>query len=200
MGSRPISLSHLLKTHENGIHRRKKYSKVRESNGEGIIKSWSVNNLIERERLIIIHKWFLFSGFQFEISHLSEIGMLTLSSPISPHNALQNPRPAIRRRLTALNCKGIQLSVPSHCYTAGGDCTSGGVALKSVDVATLGNLCVDLVLNVPELPPASFLDRKAYMERLAASPPDKVSIAQSSMFCVLFIFPFLWNQAQRNEF
>lgn len=115
----------------------------------------------------------LFSGFQFEISHLSEIGMLTLSSPISPHNALQNPRPAIRRRFTALNCKGIQLSVPSHCYTAGGDCTSGGVALKSVDVATLGNLCVDLVLNVPELPPASFLDRKAYMERLAASPPDK---------------------------
>ena len=47
------------------------------------------------------------------------------------------------------------------------------MALKSVDVTTLENLYVDLVLNVPELPPASFLDRKAYIEWLRASPPDK---------------------------
>lgn len=45
--------------------------------------------------------------------------------------------------------------------------------VKDVDVATLGNLCVDIVLNVPNLPPASFEERKDYMERLSKSPPDK---------------------------
>lgn len=45
--------------------------------------------------------------------------------------------------------------------------------MKDVDVATLGNLCVDIVLNVPKLPPASFEDRKAYMEELSTSRPDK---------------------------
>ena len=54
--------------------------------------------------------------------------------------------------------------------------SSAGVVLKAVDVATLGNLCVDIVLNVPNLPPAKKEDRKAYMDRLAASPPDKVWI------------------------
>ena len=119
--------------------------------------------------------------------------MLTLPFSSSPNNALQNPRLPIQSRpFAALNCKGVRLTIPSHCYPARGDHTTGGpaVALKTADVATLGNLCVDLVLNVPELPPASFLQRKAYMERLAASPPDKVSIAQSSLFSVLFIFPF----------
>ncbi|XP_057825659.2 uncharacterized protein LOC131037517 isoform X1 [Cryptomeria japonica] len=45
--------------------------------------------------------------------------------------------------------------------------------LKSVDVVTLGNLCVDIVLNVPELPPSSLEDRYQYMLQLAASNPDK---------------------------
>ncbi|XP_062209976.1 fructokinase-1-like [Phragmites australis] len=44
---------------------------------------------------------------------------------------------------------------------------------KETDLATLGNLCVDVVLSVPELPPAQREERKAYMERLAASPPDQ---------------------------
>lgn len=48
-----------------------------------------------------------------------------------------------------------------------------GVNVKDVDIATLGNLCVDIVLNVPELPPEPLHERKAYMERLASSPPDK---------------------------
>lgn len=45
---------------------------------------------------------------------------------------------------------------------------------KEFDVATLGNLCVDVVLNVPKLPPSSFDERKSYMEQLSKSPPDKV--------------------------
>ncbi|GMH30837.1 hypothetical protein Nepgr_032680 [Nepenthes gracilis] len=47
------------------------------------------------------------------------------------------------------------------------------VAAKDIDVATLGNLCVDIVLNVPQLPPTSFEGKKAYMEQLSLSPPDK---------------------------
>ncbi|KAL5712241.1 hypothetical protein ACHQM5_014432 [Ranunculus cassubicifolius] len=45
--------------------------------------------------------------------------------------------------------------------------------IKDADVATLGNLCVDVVLNVPSLPPASFEERRDYMEDLSASQPDK---------------------------
>ncbi|KAL2323474.1 hypothetical protein Fmac_027853 [Flemingia macrophylla] len=44
---------------------------------------------------------------------------------------------------------------------------------KHVDVATLSNLCVDIVLNVPHLPPPSPLPRKAFMDALAHSPPHK---------------------------
>lgn len=44
---------------------------------------------------------------------------------------------------------------------------------KSVDVVTLGNLCLDIVLNVPVLPPTSVEERYKYMLQLAASNPDK---------------------------
>ena len=54
---------------------------------------------------------------------------------------------------------------------------------KTVDVVTLGNLCVDIVLNVPHLPPESDVEKLEYMKRLASSPPDEVS---SSMFMMLF--------------
>ncbi|KAK2970170.1 hypothetical protein RJ640_019638 [Escallonia rubra] len=61
------------------------------------------------------------------------------------------------------NTKGVQVLRTS----------SGGAAAKEYDVATLGNLCVDVVLNVPELPPPSRQERKAYMDELSKSPPDK---------------------------
>ncbi|XP_031502157.1 uncharacterized protein LOC116265580 [Nymphaea colorata] len=44
---------------------------------------------------------------------------------------------------------------------------------KTVDIATLGNLCVDIVLSVPSLPPTSADEKRAYMEQLSASRPDK---------------------------
>ncbi|KAL6968225.1 hypothetical protein U1Q18_034027 [Sarracenia purpurea var. burkii] len=44
---------------------------------------------------------------------------------------------------------------------------------KEIDVATLGDLCLDILLNVPELPPDSFEERKAYTELLSKSPPAK---------------------------
>ncbi|KAL3531258.1 hypothetical protein ACH5RR_010580 [Cinchona calisaya] len=45
--------------------------------------------------------------------------------------------------------------------------------IKEIDVATLGNLCVDIVLNVPQLPPKPVDQRKAYLDDLSKSPPDK---------------------------
>ncbi|KAH1227431.1 Fructokinase-1 [Glycine max] len=62
--------------------------------------------------------------------------------------------------------RGLEISVPSPSSL------HSNVA-KHVDVATLSNLCVDIVLNVPQLPPPSPLQRKAFMDRLAQSPPDK---------------------------
>ncbi|XP_066384114.1 uncharacterized protein [Miscanthus floridulus] len=49
----------------------------------------------------------------------------------------------------------------------------GEGGMKDTDLSTLGNLCVDVVLSVPQLPPPPREERKAYMERLAASPPDQ---------------------------
>lgn len=47
------------------------------------------------------------------------------------------------------------------------------VGVKEIDVATLGNLCVDIVLSVPKLPPKPLDERKAFMDELSKSPPDK---------------------------
>eukprot|EP00250_Pteridium_aquilinum_P016743 c23270_g1_i1 orf=701-2221(+) len=44
---------------------------------------------------------------------------------------------------------------------------------RSIDVTTFGNLCVDIVLNVPTLPPDSFEEKLAYMKNLAKSSPDE---------------------------
>ncbi|XP_024982019.1 uncharacterized protein LOC112518529 isoform X1 [Cynara cardunculus var. scolymus] len=77
---------------------------------------------------------------------------------------------AIRTRVP-VNCKsyGVEVSVSEHrrlsSFKFSGE--------KEFDVATLGNLCVDVVLNVPNLPPSSFDERKDYMEQLSKSPPDK---------------------------
>ncbi|KAK8943491.1 hypothetical protein KSP40_PGU003228 [Platanthera guangdongensis] len=67
--------------------------------------------------------------------------------------------------------------------------------LKRADIATLGNLCVDIVLNVPILPPATREERRAYMELLSASPPDKVgslTMRCPEVFttCQLLLMPF----------
>ena len=50
---------------------------------------------------------------------------------------------------------------------------------KAADLATLGNLCVDIVLNVPSLPPPNRDQRNNYMDKLASSPPHKVACVAS---------------------
>lgn len=75
------------------------------------------------------------------------------------------------------NCcsKSSKFYVPNYSYSVaqGERLRSVGVD-KEFDVATLGNLCVDIVLNVPKLPPNSREERKAYMDELSKSPPDKL--------------------------
>ncbi|CAN1131744.1 5-dehydro-2-deoxygluconokinase 1 [Linum perenne] len=81
-------------------------------------------------------------------------------------------------RSSVLTCRAVDLSPLSsaNCSTSFRNRDSelrNQSRSKVVDVSTLGNLCVDIVLHVPELPPPPRDARLAYMERLAASPPDK---------------------------
>ncbi|XP_077239221.1 pfkB-like carbohydrate kinase family protein isoform X2 [Tasmannia lanceolata] len=77
------------------------------------------------------------------------------------------------------NCKGVGIAIAQNSWDSqkfssfcGEDENFKSIG-KVADVATLGNLCVDIVLNVPCLPPASVEERQAYMENLSASHPDK---------------------------
>ena len=80
-----------------------------------------------------------------------------------------------------LCCKKLQVSEPKHypnSFNFSNECVAipkfRSSSSKDIDVATLGNLCVDIVLNVPSLPPENDDERRAYMERLSSSPPEKV--------------------------
>ncbi|GAA0140239.1 hypothetical protein LIER_01623 [Lithospermum erythrorhizon] len=91
-------------------------------------------------------------------------------NPCPLSNTLYPTRNLLCTRIySVLNSKGAT-NGSSDCNRYDG---SSVAIKKSVDVATLGNLCVDIVLNVPKLPPTSLIQRKAYMDQLAKSPPDK---------------------------
>lgn len=127
------------------------------------------------------------------------LGAITLHPKLSISHSnhgffLQSPRPtlsvftplyrthSIFNRTQFLQISQYASSSNSKCLNGSySDWKSRSIALKDVDVATLGNLCVDIVLNVPELPPSNTVERKAYMDRLADSNPDKV-------FCLSELF------------
>ncbi|KAG8389249.1 hypothetical protein BUALT_Bualt02G0209200 [Buddleja alternifolia] len=109
-----------------------------------------------------------------------------------PNTLLQNPRlspsSVVRTNFyhhhhySVLTCRGIEVSVPKqrpNSLSFGNGSVDDErinksvVGVKDIDVATVGNLCVDIVLNVPKLPPKPLDERKAYMEELSKSPPDK---------------------------
>lgn len=118
------------------------------------------------------------------------IQTINLKPPIPSLPYPQNPRlftfsnfPPIPTTATRHVCFPHRALVSAPNRTAGPlhECSTNlhAAALKPIDVATLGNLCLDIVLNVPNLPPSSPLDRKAYMDRLASSPPDTVLLSLS---------------------
>ncbi|TKY52709.1 Fructokinase-1 protein [Spatholobus suberectus] len=88
----------------------------------------------------------------------------SISKPNQPKPGWLNLFPLNR----AFVCRGLEIAVPRPSLHS-----NVGPNSKHVDVATLSNLCVDIVLNVPQLPPPSPLQRKAFMDRLAQSPPHK---------------------------
>ncbi|KAJ8558130.1 hypothetical protein K7X08_004896 [Anisodus acutangulus] len=89
----------------------------------------------------------------------------------NPNFIIHPIRTKKKLRCSILNCRGIQIPVPKLRPNNNG--STSIAAVKDVDIATLGNLCVDIVLNVPQLPPKPLEQRKAYMEHLSKSPPDK---------------------------
>lgn len=116
------------------------------------------------------------------ISFQSSLHCFTgLPSPPPFHRNLGlHPSIPSRTSRVLLCCKKLQVSEPKH-YANSFNFSNESVAVpkfrsanaKDIDVATLGNLCVDIVLNVPSLPPENDDERQAYMERLSSSPPDK---------------------------
>nr|GMD20078.1 probable fructokinase-4 [Ipomoea batatas] len=120
--------------------------------------------------------------------HQAIIGKLTqvpANGLFSHPSTAQNPRLAVirsvspnrssRARCSVLNCRGIEIPAPKlrRFNDSSEDRRLRAVGVKDIDVATLGNLCVDIVLNVPKLPPKPHDQRKAYMDELSKTPPDK---------------------------
>lgn len=101
-------------------------------------------------------------------------------------------------RYAILRCRGVETPLPKQQLnfptgSLDGERPRNVGAGKEIDVATLGNLCVDIVLDVPELPPTPLDQRKAFLAELSKSPPDKVWF---SPFAYCNIFNFLNNDTQ----
>ncbi|KAK4273068.1 hypothetical protein QN277_021537 [Acacia crassicarpa] len=100
--------------------------------------------------------------------------------------------------------KLFSASIAAVPYAAENNWKLRSSGIKDNDVATLGNLCVDIVLNVPQLPPPSAEERKAFMKQISASPPDKkyweaggncnVAIAASRLGLDCFAIGHLGNE------
>ena len=123
----------------------------------------------------------------------SSSGLFSLNPGI-----FQNPSFVIRPlrnklRYSILNCRGVEIPFPKlrpSINSVNNGSTSIAAAVKDVDIATLGNLCVDIVLNVPELPPKPLEQRKAYLEQLSKSPPDTVRLFLLNYRLIIEYFVF----------
>ncbi|XP_078164275.1 pfkB-like carbohydrate kinase family protein [Carex rostrata] len=107
------------------------------------------------------------------VKTLTSLPVTSRNSNSSHGHVLQLPR---RRRRAVLDrhvAGPIHLSGLHASLNGNFEASKRLVLDKAADLATLGNLCVDIVLNVPSLPPANRDERKNYMEKLASSPPDK---------------------------
>ncbi|CAK9149150.1 unnamed protein product [Ilex paraguariensis] len=87
-----------------------------------------------------------------------------------------------RKHFSIFSCREVEFSVPKRCLNSLSLADNGfvdderlrsSVVMTNLDVATLRNLCVDIVLNVPKLPPKLFQEWLAYMEELSKSLLDK---------------------------
>ncbi|KAH8947085.1 hypothetical protein BDL97_11G022100 [Sphagnum fallax] len=115
---------------------------------------------------------------------LTRLAVTTTRIPLSPEVVNSSRRRRSRRiwqvlpRLKLLPSPPITVTATSLSPAFPNECAEKGKKTKwssnkTVDVTTLGNLCVDIVLNVPQLPPASVEEKFTYMKRLVAAPPDE---------------------------
>jgi hypothetical protein len=115
---------------------------------------------------------------------LTRLAVTTTRIPLSPEVVNSSRRRRSRRlwqvlpRLKLLPSSPITVTATSLSPAFTNECAERGKKTKwssnkTVDVTTLGNLCVDIVLNVPQLPPASVEEKFTYMKRLVAAPPDE---------------------------
>ncbi|KAL7151536.1 hypothetical protein ABFS83_04G037700 [Erythranthe nasuta] len=103
--------------------------------------------------------------------------------PNTFQNPMLSPSSLAKRNFcyySILKCRGTEIPVSkqhlnSLSFGNGSveDERVKSAGVKDIDVATLGNLCVDIVLSVQHLPPKPLDQRKSYMEELSKSPPDK---------------------------
>ncbi|KAH0905796.1 hypothetical protein HID58_037623 [Brassica napus] len=112
----------------------------------------------------------------FSPQYALSLSNFTLQSPNPLHFRVPNVSSSVclRSRSSAADVSPVRYTdVSSSSIGSLGE--TGGVVVteKPIDVATLGNLCVDIVLSVDELPPPSRGERKALMDELSLSPPDK---------------------------
>ncbi|KAK9087316.1 hypothetical protein Syun_029710 [Stephania yunnanensis] len=91
-------------------------------------------------------------------------------SPNSPRNGAHSHSNQKRIEVSAPKNRSISLSLSNGF---GEEERVRSPVVKDADIATLGNLCVDVVLSVQRLPLPSLEERRAYMEELSASRPDE---------------------------
>ncbi|KAK9083355.1 hypothetical protein Scep_029826 [Stephania cephalantha] len=92
-------------------------------------------------------------------------------SPNSPRNGAHSHSNQKRIEVSAPKNRSISLSLSNGF---GEEERVRSPVVKGADIATLGNLCVDVVLSVQRLPLPSLEERRAYMEELSASRPDEM--------------------------
>lgn len=109
------------------------------------------------------------------VKTLTSLPVTSRNSNSSEGHVLQLPRRRRRRAVLERHVAGpIHLSGLHASLNGNFEASKRLVLDKAADLATLGNLCVDIVLNVPSLPPPNRDERNNYMDKLASSPPDKV--------------------------
>lgn len=128
-------------------------------------------------------------------------------------NTIPNPRffPSLAKRnfyfYSVLKCRGIEIPLPKqrlNSLSLGNGSVEDErvktVGVKDIDVATIGNLCVDVVLNVPKLPPKPLDEREVYMEELSKSPPDKVLLCYNNKLLLFRAWNLSLLESRFGEF
>ncbi|KAF9610729.1 hypothetical protein IFM89_024579 [Coptis chinensis] len=103
------------------------------------------------------------------------------SNLVQPHRIITGFFPPISVKIGVIYAKCSEVSCAKNCSSSSlndfveenDEKARKDIIIKDADVATLGNLCVDVVLSVPTLPPPSFEERRAYMDKLSSLKPDK---------------------------